>query len=216
MKVPQRLLLISAALVLSLSAAAQTGSGAAPAHAEDVLPAGIVLPKSGMVFGVNNKRSSAELVQLHASEVVSNAHAASNMARAQVFMGPHATYELKGLNAIIHFQDSQPTFYVRIGFDEPELVRRRVHLIRMDQTAERRVVLTYSQNVFGGQRAKKYNEIPVTKTDAEADLWLKVTPDGPLAPGEYGIVIMPKDATMIPDAVYDFDVAFQEAKPEAK
>ena len=43
-----------------------------------------------------------------------------------------------------------------------------------------------------------------------------MTPNGPLAPGEYAIVIMPKDVVMIPDAVYDFDVAFQEAKPESK
>ena len=216
MNVPHCLLAIFLASVSSLPVAAQGTAVAVPGGAESVLPAGLVLPNSGMVFGVDSKRSVPELVQLHASEVVSNAHAASNVARAQVFMGPHATYELKGLNAAIHLGDAQPAFYVRVGFDEPDLVRRRVHLIRMEQTAERRVVLTYSQNVFGGQRAKKYNEIAVTKVDAEGGLWLKVTPDAPLPPGEYGIVIMPKDAVMMPDAVYDFDVAFQEAKPADK
>ena len=154
------------------------------------------------------------MTQIHASEVTLNSHAAGNLARSAAYLGPRAGLEVKGLNAPVHLAAGGTTFYVRINSDDPELMRKRIHLVRLQQTKDRRVVASYSQNVFGGQREKKYNEVEVLKEDAEPDVWLKLVPKTPLVAGEYGIVIMPKDASMWPDAVYDFDVDFDKALPD--
>ena len=203
--------MLSSAVVPSSSSSSSSSETATVS-----LPAGVTLPRSGTVYlitpGVNG--SVPPLVQLHPAEIVSNSHAAGNFARSMVYAGPHASLELKGLNAVAGTDDRQPTILVRINGDDPELLRSRVHLIRLQQTKDRRVVSSYSQNVFGGQRAKKYDDVAVTKADAEPDVWLTLTPDEPLKPGEYCVVFMPKDATAWPDTVYDFNVAVDVAKRE--
>ena len=127
---------------------------------------------------------------------------------------PHASLELKGSNAVAGTDERQPKILVRIHSDDPELLRSRVHLIRLQQTKDRRVISSYSQSVFGGQRAKKYDDVAVTKVDAEPDVWVTLTPEEPLTPGEYCVVFMPKDANASPDSVFDFSVAPDVDKPE--
>jgi hypothetical protein len=79
---------------------------------------------------------------------------------------------------------------------------------------DRRVVSNFSQNVFGGQRTKRYNDVAINKSDVDPDVWLEVTPQQPLTPGEYAIVFMPKDPLANPDAVYDFNVDSDPPKPQ--
>ena len=158
--------------------------------------------------------AGSPLVQLHPTEVLSNSRAAGNFARSMVYVGARASLELKGLNAVAGTDERQPKILVRISSDDPELLRSRVHLIRLQQTKDRRVVSNYSQNVFGGRRAKKYDDVPVRKADAEPDVWLTLTPEEPLTPGEYCVVFMPKDTNAWPDSVYDFNVAVDAARTE--
>jgi hypothetical protein len=178
------------------------------------LPNGLSFPLNGTVFALDGSANGKALQQLHPSEIVSNSHAASNFARSMVYSGPRASVELAGLNAAVHLNSDKGSFFVRLGGDDPELLRGRVALIRLTQTTNRRVVSTFSQNIFGGQRTRKYDIVAVTKTDVPDSNWLKLTPDVALTPGEYGIVFMPKDPAFIPDSVYDFDVAIDAAKPE--
>ena len=123
-----------------------------------------------------------------------------------VYAGAHASVELKNASANTSLTGPALVFLVRINGDDPELMRTRVHLIHLEQNHDRRVVSTYTQNVFGGGRAKHYDDIALVKQDAEPDVWLRITPETPLEPGEYGIVFMPKDTNLAPDAVYDFTV----------
>ena len=182
--------------------------------ADAQLPAGVILPRAGMIHALDKRSAGPVLVQLHPTEITSNSHAATNFARSAVYAGPHASVELKGLNSVVHLESPESSFLVRLSGDDPELLRGRVHLIRLQQTKDRRVIATFSQNIFGGQHSKHYDDVPVTKADVEADVWLKVTPDLPLKPGEYGLAIMPKDPNLFPDVVYDFDVAVDAARPE--
>jgi hypothetical protein len=205
----QKLLLAFLTVCVALGVPAQSNSTTAQS-------VGDWLPRTGTVYVAEDDSKSTPPIQLHAAEPHWNTHPGSNFARAQVFKGPQSSLELKGLNAPAHVASTRPVLYVRLGSDDPELLRRRLHLIQLDQVKDARVVLVFSQNVFGGQREKKYKDIAVAKTDAEPDVWLKVTPDAPLAPGEYGLVSMPSDPSLLPDVVYDFDVAFLEGKPEAK
>lgn len=178
------------------------------------LPAEIMLPRAGTIYVIDTRAGKPALLQLHAAEVVSNSHAAGNFARSMVYVGARASFELKGVSAATTVETQQPGILVHLTGDDPELLRSRVHLIRLQQTKGRRVVSTYSQNVFGGQRAKTFDDVAVTKADVAADVWLKLTPQEPLTPGEYCVLFMPKDTNAWPDAVYDFDVADTAAKSE--
>ena len=164
------------------------------------------LPASGTVFVFQPGQAHTMPIQLHAVEIVTNSHAAGNYARAQVFSGPHASVELEGPAAATDFEAENLVFYVRVRGDDPEVLSSRVHLIRLESNKKRRVVATMSQNVFGGQHKKMYDDVAVTKVQEEAGVWLKVTADMPLTPGQYGITFMPQDANLLPDTVYDFAV----------
>ena len=209
------LVVLAALVLLPLQPYCGHAQEVAPASsAPPALPAGITLPRTGAVYLVDTKAGASALVQLHAAEIVSNSHAAGNLARGPVYVGPRASFELKGLNAPSGTDERRPALLVHLAGDDPELLRNRVHLIRLRQTADRRVVSRFSQNVFGGQRSKVYDDVPVSKQDVDPDVWLKLTPEQPLTPGEYCVVFMPKDTNAWPDAVYDFNVAINEAKPE--
>jgi hypothetical protein len=200
-------------LVLFMPVAQAQEPSSAGSH--DVgLPIGVTLPQSGAIFAIDHKGAQPEIVQLHAAESVSNSHAAGNFARSMVYVGGHASIDLQGLNSSTHLADAQATFYIRANTDDPELMRQRVHLILLEQAKDRRVAVKYSQNIFGGQRKKKYHDIAITKTSVQGNAWLKITPQKPLAPGEYGIAFMSSDPAFVPDAIYDFDVATGAAVPE--
>ncbi len=177
---------------------------------------GISAPASGTVFAldVGAHDGGNSLVQIHPREIVSNSHAAGNFARSAVYVGARSSIELAGLNAPVHLEGTTPSFFFRLSTDDPEILRKRVSLLRLRQDRDRRVVSSYSQNIFGGQRSRKYDEVPLTKIDVADRQWLKLTPQIPLTPGEYGIVVMPKDTNSFADIVYDFDVNLDAAKPE--
>jgi hypothetical protein len=200
-------------LVLFIPVASAQDASSIGSH-DGGLPAGVTLPQSGAIFAIDYKGAQPEVVQLHAAESVSNSHAAGNFARSMVYVGGHASIDLRGLNSSTHLADAQATFYIRANTDDPELMRQRVHLILLEQAKDRRVVIKYSQNIFGGQRKKKYHDIAITKTSAKGNAWLKITPQKPLAPGEYGIAFMSNDPAFVPDAIYDFDMAIGAAAPE--
>ena len=129
-----------------------------------------------------------------------------NSARAQIFGGPHSSVELDGTAATTDFEMDNLAFYVRLNGDDPEVMSSRIHLIRLQPNKKRRVVAEYSQNVFGRGRKKTYDDIAVKKEQIQPGLWLKLTPDAALAPGQYGIALMPQDPNLLPDSVYDFAV----------
>lgn len=177
----------------------------------DGLPAGVAIPPTGTVFALDRKDDTSDPVQIHPTEVVSNSHAAGNFARSMVYVGGHASVELDGTSSSTDLTDGHESFLIRIGGDDPDLLRQRVHLVRLNPTKDRRVVISFSQNIFGGQRKKKFDDIQVKKSDAAKDTWLKITPQKPLAPGEYGIVFMNNDPAFVPDVVYDFKVVADSA-----
>jgi hypothetical protein len=60
--------------------------------------------------------------------------------------------------------------------------------------------------VTGDASSRKEDEVAVTVTDLPDGAWTKVTTSGALAPGEYGIVFLPKKAQYDPRFVLDFGV----------
>lgn len=203
--------------LVALLLASLYGPSLLPAQATQELAPGVAVPASGTVFALDKTaRESTSLVQFHPSEIVSNSHAPGNLARSAVYIGARSSIELAGINAAVHLESGDTSVFFRLSTDDPEILRKRVTLIRLKQDRDRRIVSSYSQNIFGGQRSRKYDEIAVVKTDVADGQWLKLTPEVPLPPGEYGIVVLPKDTNLFADIVYDFDVDLNAAKDDTK
>ena len=197
--IPPTLLLFSAAICLP----AQTS--------RDLVP-GIAAPASGVVFGLDQRAAAPALLQLHPSEIHLNTRAAGNFARSMVYAGPRSNVELKGSSAAVSFHTSKATFFVHLVGDDPELMRTRVTLVALEPGKDKRIVSVWSANVFGGGRARHYDEVAVEKEDLLDGTWLRLQPQQALPPGEYGITFLPKDANLMPDSVYDFDVSSESAE----
>jgi hypothetical protein len=89
---------------------------------------GLTLPASGTIYGLDNRGKGPALVQLHATEIVLNAHAGSNFARSMVYAGPHRTVEIAGVSSAATLHTPGAVFYVRLTGDDPELLCNRVQI----------------------------------------------------------------------------------------
>lgn len=184
-------------------------------NSTEVAP-GITLPSTGTIYGLDNTAKGASLVQIHPKEVLADSHAGSNFARSMVYSGPHNSIDIDGATSATVFQSPQLVLYVRLGGDEPELLRDRVKILKLTPVKNRRRVTDFSMNIFGGHRSQHYDEVQVTKTEVPNSNWLKLVPQSSLEPGEYGIVFIPKDPNFFADAVYDFSVAGDPAPSKKK
>ena len=176
------------------------------AQTRDVLPAGVTLPQHGSMYVLNVADKGPELTLMHATEVMSNAQAEPSFARNLVSAGPRVSVELNGAQSALCVEGKDLALLVRLNEDDPDLVRGRLTLVRLQQTERRRVLATFTQKIFGVQQKKEIEVVEVTKTDVPDGGWVKLTPKKPLEPGEYGLAVMPKDVKLFPDAVYDFEV----------
>ena len=167
---------------------------------------GVTLPSTGTIYGLDSAGKGPALVQLHATEVVLNTHAANNFARGMVYAGPHSSVEITGVSSAATLHTPQAVFYVRLTGDDPELLRNRVQIVRLNPAKDRRVVLVFTMNVFGGHRARHYEEVPAAKSDITEAVWVKLTPQTPLEPGEYAVAFVNKDVNSFADQVYDFSI----------
>ena len=166
----------------------------------------VTLPNTGLVFVLETLDPGQQPIVMHASEVISDAHAGSNFARGMVYAGPHSGVELDGAHADLTLHTASPIFYIRLASDSPDLMRSQATLISLRPTKDKRVVLDFSANVFGGSRKRHVDEVPINKADAGDGTILKITPQKPLEPGEYGIMFLPKDQMLFGATVYDFSV----------
>jgi hypothetical protein len=183
--------------------------GTAPLRAQSPqeMAPGVGFPSVGGVILLDTTGVAPRSVVVHATEIKSNAHAGGNFARGMVYAGAHSSIELDGTTSALTITNPSPTFFVRLPTDEPDIQRGRITLLRLKPTKDTRVVLDFSQNVFGGSRKRHIDAVAIVKTDVDGGAWVKVTPENPLPPGEYGITFLPKDQMLFADTVYDFTVA---------
>jgi hypothetical protein len=159
-----------------------------------------------MVSAVEQTADGPRVTAIKPAAILSNAHTGSNMARGLVYSGQHNTVETAGVTSNTSFLPSPTAFYIHIDTDDPNDPSSELTLIRLKPEKDTRLVLNLTANTFGGGRKRKLDEIAVTKT-LVAGTWLKVTPQAPLPPGEYGFMILPKDVNLFADRVYDFTIA---------
>jgi hypothetical protein len=196
-----RLLFIAMVLSCFTAAVAQSPAPAGP----EIAP-GITLPAGGVVFGLDQKDSGPALQQIRASEIHYNPHAGSNTLRSAIYARSHHTIEVIGLQSETIFTSTKAVFYVHLLEDNPEIQRKRIHVLWLTPTETTRVAINMGTNYFGGHNQRNIDEVPVDIAPISGTNWVKVTPQAPLLPGEFAIAFLPEDPSLFPDVVYDFSV----------
>ncbi len=187
----------------------QSTSAAAP-NTPEAAP-GLPLPGAGGVAALDTDAGGAPVVvTLHPNEIGLDNHAGSNVARAEFYGNQHRSIDLDGATSPQSLRTSPQALFVCLPQDNPEMRRAEATIIRMKVVKDRRVAITFSNNVFGGSRKRIVDVIPADKTDVPNSCWLKMTPASPLPPGEYGFVFLMKDPSFFPELIYDFSVAAPE------
>jgi hypothetical protein len=190
---------ITFVLALAVASAAQTPNPV------EVAP-GVTLPAEGMVFGLDQKDGGPALQQIHASEIHYNPRAGSNTLRSVIYARSHHTIEVIGLQSETIFTSTKAVFYVHLLEDNPEIQRKRIHLLWLTPTDTTRVAIDMGANYFGGHHQRNIDEVPADITSISGTNWVKITPQAPLLPGEFAIAFLPEDPSLFPDVVYDFSV----------
>lgn len=176
---------------------------------------GLRLPPEGGVYALDTYLSQPELVPLDQSNGEVNRNLKKNVLRAAInpVSGSKHTVELAGPTSKIQIHTSVPTIYINLDpvsqEDEPasadatpapqkkrkdakapsaELPWDRFRIIRVQPKGDRRIVGAVKVAVYG----KVAQEQDVIATDDEqfGEGWIKVTPKGPLEPGEYALAEM--------------------------
>ena len=185
---------------------------------EPVLAApGLRLPDGGGVFLLDTYQGQPQLVELAQNGGELNRHMGRNILRAAVnplALSSKQTIELKGERAKVQSHVAQPAIYVDVDSSDSSTpsqtqpakngaqVAERYGIVRVEKKKGLRVVGNLNVAVYG-KVSQKENWIK-TSTAAVGE-WMKVTPDEPLAPGEYAVVEL-LDKGQINLYVWDFGV----------
>jgi hypothetical protein len=173
----------------------------------------IALPAKGFVWIRQTDKDGPKLVQVRHSTAVTNHHTGENFVKSQftpfVFK-PRYTIELKGAHSQTKVTDPKLVIYIRSSLGdakdaEEEFGNDAVEswsLVRLQAQADRRVVsdFTFNRAGFNGKRSENIVNVKSTTED----YWTKLEPIMALSPGEYALVILPKNRSEWNYTVFDF------------
>jgi hypothetical protein len=189
--------------------------------------AGVYVPSKGSVWVVAASNLTASPVQLYRSQVHVNRHVGRNVAGelgGSFLYRPSMSIELQGPHAEARLNIPDPVFYIRQaatfegeGDLRPGTVNNNLSsdltLVRLRSDKDKRVEESMSTNGFGTGAKRKLNQITVTRRNLDSG-WLELKPSGPLEPGEYAIVALPRAAAFFSEYAYDFGIDPAKATPE--
>ena len=185
--------------------------------ARPLVAPGLRLPDTGGVFLLDHYHGQAQLVEVVQNGGELNKQMGKNIMRAIVNplpMGSKQSIELKGASARVQAHETAPAIYVDVtasSSDEktnqasPELNKPdRFKIIRVQAKKDARVVSNVKISLLG-KVSNQEDIVPATAEVVSNGEWVKLTPEHPLAPGEYALVEMldPKTINMF---VWDFGV----------
>lgn len=170
---------------------------------------GITLPANGdsTVFALDQAPNGPTLVHIVPSEAVTASHAGTNFLRSAVYAGSHIGSDLEGPHANTSITSPKSVLYVRLYGDDAELAIKRLHLVWAEVDKKKRHIVNFSMNAFGGSRQRHVFDVPSTIQKIEGTNWVRITPNEPLEPGEFAVVVLPADPNQFPSTAYDFSVA---------
>ena len=196
-------------------------SGAMPIPATTVGPAvapGLPLPGTGQVWALDTFVGKPELVHLMFFPTLVDQHSASNFAKANLapfIVKMKHTVEIRGKSATVRLHVPSPAIYVRSApaYNEDAAVDLTAEpstgnwtVVKLKVLQENRLVMTLKKPQVSGKVSRSVAEVEVVKETLAHTNWQKITPKEPLAPGEYGLILLPKGQGWISPRVYDFAI----------
>src|SRR5437588_7111328 len=188
---------------------------------------GLKLPDSGGVYLLDFYQQKPELVEVTQSGGELNKNMTRNILIATIdpIASSKQSIEIKGPRAQVQAHQAQPALYVQIGQSAddsanasnrqndqtkppPELAQR-FRIVRAEKKKDSRVVGNL-KIAFYGKVSQQGNWVP-TKVEPVTGDWAKVTPEKPLAPGEFALVEMLGGNQM---NLYVWDFGVDPAAPE--
>jgi len=160
---------------------------------------GLHLPPDGGILLLDTYQNTPELVELQQSGGEINRNTKHNILRAAInpIASAKQTVEVPGAHAAIQAHATLPSIYVNMtqedqssgpGPQQPAEPWDRFHIARMQQKNGKRIVGDIKINPLG--KASQEQKLVPTTAEQLTGGWVKVTPNQPLAPGEYAVVEM--------------------------
>lgn len=168
------------------------------AKAPHVAP-GLRLPSEGGVFALDTYLSEPELIPLDQTGGDINRQTGHNVLRGVLnpVSGSKHTVEIAGPSSKLQVHASLPTIYINIDASDDEdssanakapaaeLPWDRFRIVRAHPKGDRRIVGEIKTTVLG--KSSQEQDIVPAKAEQLGEGWIKLTPDAPLAPGEYAV-----------------------------
>jgi hypothetical protein len=172
------------------------------------IASGLRLPGSGGVFLFDQYQGRPELAEIvqNGSEVKKSVGKNTLRATLNPLAGAKQAFELKGAHAQIQSHMPRPTIYVDIdeGPGNDVALSDRFRIVRAEMKNGARVVGNLKIST-SGKTSQQSTVVPATVEKLGTGEWVKITPVGDLAPGEYAVVEMlgPDEMNLY---VWDFGV----------
>lgn len=181
---------------------------------------GLVLPSAGHIWALDRFAGQPQLVQLKYTLVKANNHAASNTVKASLapfVYKPKATWELPGAAALVRLHDATPAIFFVSAYSsddaaDPAATLGGLALVRLHVHDGNRVVSTTAFTQFTSKAKRSEDQVETVIEKVRDSVWCKISPKEPLPPGEYALVRLPKQATLLGASIFDF--AIDPAAPQ--
>jgi hypothetical protein len=167
-----------------------------------VVAPGLHLPEDGSVMLLDTYQSQPQLVELQQNGGELNRNRKGNVLRAAInpIASSKQTIELQGLHAAVQAHATLPSVYINLdqpkdassGPEQPQQPQQpeqpwdRFHIVRVKAKNGKRIVGDIKISMIG-KASQEENLVPTISQQLTGG-WIKVTPTGPLEPGEYAIV----------------------------
>ncbi len=177
------------------------------ANSPEIVP-GLRLPGSGGLFLLDQFQGKPELAEIvqNGSEVKKSTGKNTLRASLNPLAGAKQAFELKGAHAQVQSHVARPTIYVDIdeGPGNNVVPGDRFRIVRAETKNGARVVGNLKVSARG-KTSEQSTIVPAKVEGLGTGEWLKLTPLGDLAPGEYAVVEMlgPDEMNLY---VWDFGV----------
>ena len=169
---------------------------------------GVTITSGSFPWAVDVYEGKQQLVPIHHTTVEVNNHRGANVAGSlagSVFYKPKMTTEISGTHARVALHADKPIFYVHV-MDDPggdDASFGNWALVRATINKDRRILAQVNFTQLTGNAKRSDSQIDAT-VEKLSDGWLKITPKGPLATGEYALQPVPKVANTFSTVVFDF------------
>jgi hypothetical protein len=185
-------------------------------RAEPEIAPGLPLPSKGHAWALDASVGAQQFTQLRFSPTQLNNHRKQNVAKATLApfaFKQKATVEVAGSTAKVRLRSSVPVFYVRsiysvddTNMDDEAYAEPHLALVKLEVQGDHRIASTIA---FGRitQKPSRSEGVIETRLERIADTsWFKITPMEALAPGEYGLIPLPKTQNTFSTVILDFAI----------